>query len=108
MKDLILDEIIIDDFHRLLKKGERIIWEGQPQKLDLINPTRNDSRLNVWLRRMGEILAVWFFVWALSAWTELFIGYFGFFFPSSSLKSLAEPQGSPAFFASKKKKITSK
>ena len=63
MKDQILDEIIVDDFHRFLTKGEKVIWEGNPQKTGLLNLSRNDSSMYAWIGKMMGGFALWLFFW---------------------------------------------
>lgn len=55
MKDQILDEIIVTGFHKHLKRNEKIIWEGNPQRAIDFSLSRNDARVNALLNRIGGL-----------------------------------------------------
>ncbi|MFK7774083.1 MAG: hypothetical protein AB8F94_18165 [Saprospiraceae bacterium] len=60
MKNEILDENIVDALHKELNKGEKIIWEGHPQRSIDFNISRGDALISSWLTRL---LLIFLFGW---------------------------------------------
>lgn len=52
MKNQILDENIVDALHKELNKGEKVIWEGHPQRSVDFSISRGDALISSWLTRL--------------------------------------------------------
>lgn len=52
MKDLILDDLIVNQINKEIQRGEKIIWEGQPQKSLDFSLSRNDAMVSSWIERL--------------------------------------------------------
>ncbi|MEM6966628.1 MAG: hypothetical protein AAF573_17820 [Bacteroidota bacterium] len=52
MKDLILDDLIVNQINKEIQRGEKIIWEGQPQKSLDFSFSRSDALVSAWIERM--------------------------------------------------------
>lgn len=62
MKYEILDENIVDELHNQLNKGERIIWEGKPQRSFDFSLSRGDAAVNAWIQRITNLLMIGLFL----------------------------------------------
>lgn len=58
MKYEILDEHIIDELHKQLNKGERIIWEGKPQRSSDFSLSRGDAAASALIIRISNLLVL--------------------------------------------------
>ena len=62
MKNEILDDNIVDELHKQLNKGEKIIWEGTPQKSLDFSLSRGDAAVSAWIQRISNLLILGLFL----------------------------------------------
>lgn len=65
MKNEILDDNIVDALRDQLNKGEKIIWEGSPQKSVDFNLSRGDAVIHAWIFRVMLIFGTSSFIFGI-------------------------------------------